>query len=360
MCNQDSQRNYNDINDDTTESYIHNEGLCDYGILNSLTAKHINKLIIAHININSIRNKFEALKLFIKDKVHILLVSETKLDDSFPISQFLIEGYKTPIRLDKSSHSGGIMMYIAEGITSKLLEKMPSHENNEGVFVELNLRKSKWLLFGGYNPKKELISPYLKNVEDILNKYINYYDNIILMGDFNSDMHARKGNKNIFEFCENYSLKNIVKEATCFKNPNNPTCLDLILTNRKESFRKTEVIETGLSDFHKMTVACLNVYIKKLPPKIIYYRNYKKFNANIFRKNLLRDIQEIRGNDITYDTIKHITITQLNRHAPIKKKRLRANNAPFMSKTLRKAIMKRSRLKKHLYKISDSGKRKGV
>ena len=56
------------------------------------------------------------------------------------------------------------------------------------------------------------------------------------------------------DFCETYNLKNLIKEPTCYKNAQNPTSIDLILTNRIHSFQHSDVIETGLSDFHKMTV----------------------------------------------------------------------------------------------------------
>ena len=57
--------------------------------------------------------------------------------------------------------------------------------------------------------------------------------------------------------CETYFLRNMVTEPMCFKKTIKPTNIDVILTNRKEYFTKTTLIETGLSDYHKMTVTCL-------------------------------------------------------------------------------------------------------
>ena len=70
------------------------------------------------------------------------------------------------------------------------------------------------------------------------------------MGDFNAEPNEPA----ISDFCEIYNSKNIIKEKICFKNPENPTCIDLILTNRPRSFQDSTVVETGLSDFHKMCV----------------------------------------------------------------------------------------------------------
>ena len=49
------------------------------------------------------------------------MISETKIDDSFPVGNFIIEGFSTPYRLDYDSNGGGIMLYISEDISSNLL-----------------------------------------------------------------------------------------------------------------------------------------------------------------------------------------------------------------------------------------------
>ena len=65
----------------------------DLHSLSNIRKNYINRLILAHININSIRNKFDQLLDGVKRKVDVLMVSETKIDDSFPTMQFHIEGY---------------------------------------------------------------------------------------------------------------------------------------------------------------------------------------------------------------------------------------------------------------------------
>ena len=70
--------------------------------LNVARSQNPNRILIAHLNINSLRNKFEILKETITNKVDILLISETKLDSSFPLNQFHIDGFTTPYRLDRN------------------------------------------------------------------------------------------------------------------------------------------------------------------------------------------------------------------------------------------------------------------
>ena len=65
-----------------------------------------------------------------------------------------------------------------------------------------------------------------------LDIYMNKYDNTLFLGDFNSETSKNYLNN----FCNVYNLQNIVKEPTCFKNPENPSCIDLFLINRRQCF----------------------------------------------------------------------------------------------------------------------------
>ena len=70
-------------------------------------------------------------------------------------------------------------------------------------------------------------------------------------------------------FCETYKLPNLTKHPTCFNNPENPSCIDLLLTNKRQSSQTITVIETGLSDFHKMIVTVMKMHFPKMKPRFI-------------------------------------------------------------------------------------------
>ena len=108
--------------------------------LSSLRRKNLNRVILAQLNINSIRNKFNLLAEGIKGKVDVLMISETKIDETFPSRQFCIEEFTPPYRLDQNCHGGGILVYIREDIPSKLNEM---NNSVESVSIELILRKNK-------------------------------------------------------------------------------------------------------------------------------------------------------------------------------------------------------------------------
>ena len=167
-------------------------------------------------------------------------------------------------------------------------------------------------------------------------------DRVLLAGDFN----AEEGEICLNDFLYQNNLKNIVKESTCFKNPQAPTCIDLFLTNFANSFQHTRVMFTGLLDFHKMTLTVLKSTFTKSKPRKFFYRCYKSYNRDVFKQELKKALSEVSD----YDTFETIYLNLLNKHAPPKVKTVRDNQAPYMTKALRKAIMRRSLLKTKLYK----------
>ena len=90
--------------------------------------------------------------------------------------------------------------------------------------------------------------------------------------------------------CETYELKSFIEEPTCYKIPDNLSCIKLIITSNPLSFQNSCVIEPGLSDFHKMAVTVVRKTFNNLKQKIFQSRNYKQFCDNKFRQNLLSGI----------------------------------------------------------------------
>ena len=117
-----------------------------------------------------------------------------------------------------------------------------------------------------------------------------------------------------------------------------------MLTNKKQSFQNSKAIETGLSDFHRMTATFMKRYFKKNDPVTIEYRDLKNFDPIAFREDLRYQLESKEC--ITIIDFQNIFLSVWNAHAPVKKKIVRGNNAPFMNKTLSKAFMTRARLKR--------------
>ena len=174
---------------------------------------------------------------------------ETKLDDSSSTAQLLIKGFSAPYRFDRNSLGGGLLLYIREYIPSKIL-KYGSNCDIETILVEINLRKRKWHLNGSYNPNKSQISHHLECLNSVLKECSKKYENYVFIVDFN----VSTSDSSIKEFCSLNGLKNLINELKCYKNSGKPTCIELILTNQPTLFRHSTVLQTGLSDFHLLTV----------------------------------------------------------------------------------------------------------
>ena len=226
-------------------------------------------------------------------------------------------------------------------IPSRQLDKHEFSDGIEGIFLEINLRHSKWLLFGTYHPPSQNDAFYFNNIARSLDTYTTTYHKIILAGDFN----AEEGERELDDFMDTYGLKSLVKEKTCFKSLTNPTSIDLFLTNCNRSFQHTHAVSTGVSDFHKMIVTVLKTKFEKAKPREIQYRCYRNFDKYAFRNHLRSNLAGCEN----YTQFEQTFLEVLNIHAPVKKKIVRANEVPYMTKALRKAIATRSRLENRAY-----------
>ena len=100
----------------------------------------------------------------------------------------------------------------------KLLKNIPTRGGIVCLFVKLTFIK-----------RSGELGVHTTRIIKCMGLFVQSYDNIIIMGDFNCEpLHQE-----IVDFCDLYNFKNIVKHPTCFKNRENPSCIDLILTNKR-------------------------------------------------------------------------------------------------------------------------------
>ena len=106
------------------------------------------------------------------------------------------------------------------------------------------------------------------------------------------------------------------------------------------------VIETGLSDFHKMSLTVMKVFYKKQRPKIIRYWNFRNFDNELFINEVKNSIEQeyCQNQSLEFGSFKKKVDNILQKHAPLKKPYVRANQAPFVDKNINKHNMKRNHL----------------
>ena len=173
--------------------------------------KNANNTIFDHLSINSFRYKFifaeEIIEVF-----DIFLVSESKLDNSFPPNLFKINGYKI-FRYDRNRFGGGFFLYVNEREPCRLLQGHPNFSNLKINVLEIYQNNSKWLFLGVYKPPNQNDIKFLNRTGAILEYYPRKYDNITIIGDFNISTETTHRQSMI----QAYNLNNLIKEPTCFQ-----------------------------------------------------------------------------------------------------------------------------------------------
>ena len=217
---------------------------------------------------------------------------------------------------------GGLLLYIRDDIPTKLL-KYDFGTNIENLSVEINLRKRKWFFNGSYNQHKSKILNHLNYLNTVFNKYSKVYDNFIFKGGFNVALN----DKAMEDFCSLNNLESLISNPTCYKNHENPTYINLILTNRPDYFQHSNIFETGISDFHLLIVTQLKMGFQKKLPRIMTYHDYKKIDNAKFHD----DVNKFAFDQFDVSNFKETIFDIFDKHAPIKQKYLRANEVPFMT-----------------------------
>ena len=167
---------------------------------------------------------------------------------------------------------------------------------------------------------------------ELLDFFSSVYDKVVF-GDFNLDI------SHPVMFMNKENFINLVKGNTFFKGKG--SCIDLILTNRRHSFKHTSSTETGLSDHHHLISSVMKATFEKEESKVLVYQDYKSFSFNSFKSELL---SKFHHNNVTFTSFENNFANALNQKAP-KKSSFRGNQKPHLNKSLRVAIMKRPRLK---------------
>ena len=108
------------------------------------------------------------------------MICKTKIDDSFPMEQFIIQGYCTICRLNRNDRVGGVMLIAKENLLNSCLNKCCFPIEIEIFCIEINLQKKKLLFFCYYNPHKHLLKNHLFQIDSVVNRHSNTYEKLII------------------------------------------------------------------------------------------------------------------------------------------------------------------------------------
>lgn len=319
--------------------------------LKAFRAKHIKNFIMAHLNINWLHTKLDEVKsILVNNYVDLFALSETKLNNTHTKAMLRIEGFSL-YRSDRPNNKGGggVVCYVNSAIPNR---QVPEYEFNQdgiqSVIVELIMKKEKWYVIAVYRPPNVSVQ-YLSNALDHMCKLCQVKGNAIyVLGDINVDF--LKDVNPLKDTLDIYNLVNKVKGPTCYKNPNNPSSVDVFLSNQPKKVLDCINECIGVSDHHNIIVAATRMHAPKQSAKQITYRSYKNFNEEAYIKDLectpfhVGEIFDDVEDQLWYHN--KLLIEVMDKHAPQKKRMTKSRQLACMNGELRKAINVKAMLKR--------------
>ena len=147
------------------------------------------KVLMCHLNINSIQNKFVKLASLIKkSRTQLMIVRESKIDSSYPNSQFTISGYE--LHRNDRKKGGGILAYVSSELICKRIKSVKSYKTIEVIVLDIQLKAKSIIVTGLYRPPKSF-TLYRQQLEEELNHICNWANlqrqSIVVLGDLNLD-----------------------------------------------------------------------------------------------------------------------------------------------------------------------------
>ena len=320
-----------------------NEDLTKFSKINA------KNMVFSHLNVNSLSNKFmEIHNILHKGLSDILFLSETKLDSSYPNAQFNVKQFSIH-RVDRNAHGGGLVCYVKETIPHRNRADISINDNGiESIVIQIKTSSRNMFFLHIYKPPNVHVNFLSNALEIMLNKCLSESETVYVIGDLNINF-ANSAN-NLSEICDTYDLKQLIKDPTCFKSINNPTILDIILTNSPKSIKQTVNLSIGISDFHNYVSAALKLFCPSDEPRVVHYRSFKKFNDESYINDLKTAPFHVSQifDDVDDELWFHNTLLLqvIDNNAPWKQKTVKHKQLPYMNNNLRKAINVKAALRR--------------
>ena len=174
------------------------------------------KCIIASLNVNSLPNKFVEIKEWLRCGIFdILSIQETKIDKTYPNSQFYVEGFKY-FRRDRKKGGGGIIVYIKENIIAQ--QKKFAYKQLEIILLHLRIGQQQFALISAYKPPSVDNNIFTTELSKALDEAFLLSENIVCIGDLNSDLlqplSSNKQGKCLLDICDIYDLDSLINKPT--------------------------------------------------------------------------------------------------------------------------------------------------
>lgn len=238
----------------------------------NMLMRYANNLKLGHLNVNSIGGfkLFEIKNMLTNNLLDIFVLSETKIDDTYPDSQYYVKGYKL-YRQDRTNFGGGLIIYARCDLLTKRIENIRA-AGLESITVEVRTRKNspRFILSGLYRPPKIAKEIWTLELQRLLEAINRLSDDYTLLGDLNCNIlepnKEPKLGRHLLNLCDVYNLKCLIDTPTRI-TANSETLIDVILTSKRKKFLRAGAFNPDISDHH-LVYATTRAACPKWAPKI--------------------------------------------------------------------------------------------
>lgn len=311
---------------------------------------------IASLNINHIIPKLDEIKFHLSQtiKPHIFGLCETFLHSDIENKRLQLENYSIERKDRMNKHGGGIIVYISEKLS--YTRRFDLEVNDiESICLQVNhSKKDRFLICFVYRPpssNQTWIDMYESQMKLIDKTNLHFY----MLGDYNFQYIPGNSNRSFTNtkwnnLVSTFGLHQLIQEPTRVSKTSS-TIIDHIYTNCIDFVNESFVSCLSLSDhfpvcftYHKHgTVPRYN----DVNHKTITYRSFKNFDEVLFQKhiactNSFFEMETITDPNIALNTFCNLICGILNKHAPIKEKRIKRDQQPgWFTQELQSLIYKR-------------------
>ena len=287
----------------------------------------------------------------------IIMLNETKIDDAFRDSQFYIKGSRM-LRIDRNRYGGGLLIYIRrELIINKLRDFECKHTESITFSMQQKRTTKKIVIIAAYRTPCLSKSLWTQDPGDLLLRIRNRYNNMMVVSDLNCDLsdpdkHDKQGS-GLLELLEVYNMSNMIKQPTRVTTSSS-SLIDVNLTTSPHLFSMSGVFDLDLSD-HKLVYTIMRAHCMRDGRRFVIKRRFKNYVSESFCEDVSRVPFHVASvfDDICWAWTKLLSDVVEDRHAPIKRSKVRRKHVPCMSPELLDAIRLRNKLKENFSKTND-------
>ena len=218
----------------------------------------------------------------------ILVLSETKIDNSYPDSQFYVKGFKL-YRQDRTNFGGGLIVYARSDLLTKRVKNAKT-TGLESITIEVRTARNspRFILAGLYRPPKITKDIWTSELERLIELISKLSDDYTLLGDLNCNIlepdKEPKLGRHLLNLCDVYNLKCLINKPTGI-TPSSETLIDVVFTSNRRKFLRAGAFNPDISDHH-LVYAITRGSCPKWVPKTTIRRSFKKFDPKKYNEDI--------------------------------------------------------------------------